>query len=167
MKPIEWTPDQDALIRREYARGANDDYIADKLGVCVSTVFTRRKMLGCVRQPVNDGPWSDAEDALIRDHAAQAFPCRLTAKTLNRRARDVDRRKIELGLNKRDGVRHESGYDGWCPTPEQIAKTCAEIQATWTDDERESRKIGRKQRVKLVEFVSEVRNNNTLLRAYE
>lgn len=32
--------------------------------------------------------------------------------------------------------------DVYLPTPEQIRAACAEIQATWTDEEFEARRIG-------------------------
>lgn len=31
----------------------------------------------------------------------------------------------------------------WVPTPEEIAAACAEIQAEWTDEEREKRWVGK------------------------
>ena len=42
----QWTPDEDDMVRREFARGAPDGYIAEKLGRSVGSVTEHRRDMG-------------------------------------------------------------------------------------------------------------------------
>ena len=51
-RPLSWTPDVDAVIRRMSSAGYSDTEIAKHIGRPVSSVFDRRRTLGL---PANKG----------------------------------------------------------------------------------------------------------------
>ena len=133
-EPVDFTPEDDAYIYAEFRKGTHDKYIAAHLCMAVNAIRQRREKFGWLHK-VNTGPFTPEEDAILTARFHDFVNDRSVAKELNRTIDSIKMQRRKLNLIRHHGPQL-SNYD---PTEDEIAKACAEIQKSWSEQDKESR----------------------------
>jgi hypothetical protein len=95
----QWTKYEDAVLRREYPKGATDKALAERLGRKPGQIKRRRNFLGLERVGTTRAQWSPDEEALLRQYNAKGWsPAQMTEILPGRSLYAIRRRREVLGL---------------------------------------------------------------------